>query len=157
MASWLAGKFVSRLALRIGKRRRISSQLGSRANRSRRKQQSRSLSNKAGERFLADAKARQLNESTVYKYQLLFKQLGDFAKRTGIQYLTQLDLQALDQFRSEWHEGPRSSLKKLERLRAFFRFSERRKWIDSNPGTELKAPRVANRPTLPFTREEKPH
>jgi integrase/recombinase XerD len=39
-------------------------------------------------------------------------------------------------------------------LRAFLRFSERRKWIESNPAIDLKAPKIPNRPTLPFTREE---
>ena len=108
----------------------------------------------AGERFLADAKARKLHESTVYKYKLLFKQLGDFAQKRGFRYLNELDLQALDDFRSEWKDGPRSSLKKLERLRAFLRFSERRKWIDANPAADLKAPKIQNRPTMPFTHAE---
>ena len=56
--------------------------------------------------------------------------------------------------RATWTEGPRTSLKKLERLRAFMRFSEKRKWIDGNPATELKAPKVPSKPTMPFTREE---
>ena len=34
------------------------------------------------------------------------------------------------------------------------RFAEKRKWIDDNPATELKAPKVPNKPTMPFTREE---
>jgi integrase/recombinase XerD len=34
------------------------------------------------------------------------------------------------------------------------RFAEKRKWIDSNPAIDLKAPKVPNKPTLPFTREE---
>jgi integrase/recombinase XerD len=108
----------------------------------------------AGDRFLTDAKARQLVECTVYKYRLLFRRIGDFAVRNGIRYLRELDLQTLDQFRSEWKDGPRSSLKKLERLRTFMRFCERRKWIDSNPALDLRAPKIANRPTLSFTREE---
>jgi integrase/recombinase XerD len=108
----------------------------------------------AGERYLTDVKARQLNEATVYKYRLLFKQIGDFAARYGIRYLKELDLQTLDRFRSEWKDGPRSSLKKLERLRAFLRFCERRKWISDNPALDLKAPKIQNRPTLPFTHAE---
>jgi hypothetical protein len=55
---------------------------------------------------------------------------------------------------STWKEGPRSRLKKLERLRAFFRFCERRKWVDGNPAADLRAPRVQNRPTMPFTQPE---
>jgi integrase/recombinase XerD len=65
-----------------------------------------------------------------------------------------LDLTTLDDFRAEWKDGPRSSLKKLERLRAFLRFCERRKWIDGNPALDLKAPKIQNRPTMPFTQAE---
>ncbi len=108
----------------------------------------------AGEKFLADAGARKLNESTVYKYRLLFKQIGDFAKRRGLRYLKELHLATLDEFRTEWKDGPRSSLKKLERLRAFLRFCERRKWIADNPAIYLKAPKIQNRPTMPFTHAE---
>jgi integrase/recombinase XerD len=71
-----------------------------------------------------------------------------------LRYLNELDLETLDTFRSEWKDGPRSSLKKLERLRAFLRFCERRKWIDSNPALDLKAPKIQNRPTMPFTHAE---
>jgi site-specific recombinase XerD len=102
----------------------------------------------------ADAKARKLNDSTIYKYRFLFKQIGDFAQKHGLRYLKELDLQTLDAFRSEWKDGPRSSLKKLERLRAVFRFCERRKWIDNNPAIDLKGPKIQNRPTMPFTHAE---
>jgi integrase/recombinase XerD len=108
----------------------------------------------ARERYLADAKARMLNESTIYKYRLLFKQISEFAQKHGLRFLNELDLQTLDEFRSEWKDGPRSSLKKLERLRAFLRFCERRKWIDCNPAIDLKAPKIQNRPTMPFTQAE---
>ena len=75
--------------------------------------------------------------------------------RYRLEFLTQLDLDTLATFRATWKEGPRTSLKKLaERLRAFMRFAEKRKWIDDNPAIELKAPKVPNKPTMPFTREE---
>jgi site-specific recombinase XerD len=109
---------------------------------------------KAEERFLADARARQLHESTLYKYKLFFKQTDDFAEKRGLRYLRELDLPLLDDFRSTWKDGPRSSLKKLERMRAFFRFCERRKWIEENPASDLRPPKISNRPTLPFTRDE---
>ena len=53
-----------------------------------------------------------------------------------------------------WEDGPRSSGKKLERLRSLFRFCTRMGWIAGNPASELKAPKVAMCPTLPFSREE---
>jgi len=65
----------------------------------------------AGDKFLADANARKLNESTIYKYRLLFKQIGDFAQMRGLRYLKELELTTLDEFRSEWKDSPRSSLK----------------------------------------------
>ena len=108
----------------------------------------------AGEKFIADANARKLNESTIYKYSLLFKQLGNFAQKGGLRYLKEVELTTLDEFRSEWKDGPCSSLKKLERLRAFLRFCERRKWIGNNPATDLKAPKIQNKPTMPFTHAE---
>jgi len=105
-------------------------------------------------KFMADAEARKLNEATLYKYRLLFRQLDTFADAHNLQRLKQLDLDTLAVFRASWKDGPRSGLKKLERLRAFLRFTEKRKWIDDNPATELKAPKVPNKPTMPFTREE---
>ncbi|PYU54886.1 MAG: hypothetical protein DMG56_26105 [Acidobacteria bacterium] len=46
------------------------------------------------------------------------------------------------------------SAKKLERLRAFFRFAQKRKWVAENPALDLKAPKISLCPTLPFSREE---
>src|SRR6516225_7003352 len=65
----------------------------------------------AGERFIVDAKTRQLGEGTIYKYQRMFKQIEDFAARRGLRYLKELDLPMLDEFRSAWNDGPRSSAK----------------------------------------------
>jgi site-specific recombinase XerD len=108
----------------------------------------------SSERFLTDAKARRLHESTINKYKLLVRQLLAFGEKRGLRFLSEIDLTALDEFRAEWKDGPRSSLKKLERLRAFLRFCARRKWITENPAAELKAPRIPNCPTLPFTHAE---
>lgn len=108
----------------------------------------------AHDKFLADAAARRLNEATIYKYTLLFRQLEAFAERRGLRFLSELDVDALSAFRAEWRDGPRSSAKKLERLRAFLGFAQRRKWVAENPASELKAPKVSVRPTMPFTHDE---
>ena len=108
----------------------------------------------AGDAFVADAEGQKLAESTISKYRLLFKQLGAFSQKRGLRYLAELDLQTLGEFRSSWNDGPRSSAKKLERLRAFFRFAQDRKWVTENPASKLKAPKVTLCPTLPYTREE---
>src|SRR5258708_1953440 len=104
--------------------------------------------------FLADIEARKLHESTARKYKLLNRQMEDFCKRHGIQLLDEVDLASVSRFRGEWTDGPRSSAKKLERLRAFFRFAQKRKWVPENPADDLKAPKITLCPTLPFSREE---
>ena len=108
----------------------------------------------AADIFTADAKARNLAASTTYKYELLFKRLKDFARPAGYELLRDLDVDAMTRFRGEWKDGPRASQKKLERLRAFFRFCQRRKWVADNPASELKAPKITTSPTLPFTHDE---
>ncbi len=55
----------------------------------------------AHEKFVADAIARKLNESTVYKYRLLFRQLDGFAETYKLQFLTELDLDTLATFRAQ--------------------------------------------------------
>jgi integrase/recombinase XerD len=104
--------------------------------------------------FLADIEARKLHSSTIRKYKLLGRQLKEFAQNSGFRFLNELDLIAVGRFRSQWKDGPRSSAKKLERLRAFFRFAQDRKWMQENPGSRLKSPKVSLCPTLPYTREE---
>jgi integrase/recombinase XerD len=104
--------------------------------------------------FLADIEARQLHGSTVRKYKLLRRQLDEFAKICGFRFLKELDLIAVSRFRSQWKDGARSSAKKLERLRAFFRFAQNRKWVEENPASALKSPKVSLCPTMPYTRDE---
>jgi len=100
----------------------------------------------AHKKFITDAEARKLNQATLYKYHLLFRHLDKFAETYKLEFLDQLDLDTLATFRASWTEGPRTSLKKLERLHAFMRFAEKRKWIDSNPAINLEAPNVPNKP-----------
>jgi integrase/recombinase XerD len=104
--------------------------------------------------FLADMEARKLHDSTIRKYKLLERQLEAFAQQRGVRFLNELDIVAVGRFRSGWKDGARSSAKKLERLRAFFRFAQNRKWVQENPANGLKSPKVTLCPTLPYTREE---
>jgi integrase/recombinase XerD len=104
--------------------------------------------------FLADLDSRHLNPSTVRKYKLLDRQMKSFAESHGFRFLDELDLNALGQFRTTWKDGPRSSAKKLERLRSFLWFAQKRKWVLENYATDLKAPKVTLRPTMPYTHAE---
>lgn len=108
----------------------------------------------AWQSFLADLEARNLSKSTIRKYRLLSRTMQEYSAQHGVLFLKQLDLMALRDFRLEWKDGPLSSGKKLERLRAFFRFAQESKWVEDNPTSKLKTPKVSQQPTLPFTYEE---
>ena len=104
--------------------------------------------------FIRDARARGLREPTLGKYDVLFRQLQAFARGHGFRFIRELELDALRQFRADWKDSNISALKKLERLRALFRFAHESGWIDANPAAKLKNPVVTDPPTLPFTPEE---
>jgi integrase len=108
----------------------------------------------ATNQFIADAKARGLRKPTIYKYDLLFRQLKDFAERQDIRFVSELDAETLSRFRVTWPNRNLGALKKLEYLRSFFRFVHDNGWMDDNPARKLKSPKVSQRPTMPFTPEE---
>jgi integrase/recombinase XerD len=108
----------------------------------------------AWEKMLADLEARKLSPSTIGKYTLLKRQMTAYGEPRSLINVTAFDLDTLSQFRATWKDGPRTAAKKLERMRAFFRFAQKRKWVPDNPASDLRAPRVSLCPTMPFTREE---
>lgn len=108
----------------------------------------------AWEKFLAQVRMRNLSQASLYKYRLLQRQVLDFARRNDLEALKDFTVDTLESFQGEWKEGPLSRLKKLERLKAFFRAAHLRHWIEDNPTVHLRGPKVRPRPTLPFTQEE---
>lgn len=108
----------------------------------------------ACETFLNDAVARNLRDSTLKKYRLLFRRLQTFAGDKGFRFIKELDLAALREFRTTWPNRNLGALKKLEYLRAFFRFAQDSGWIDENPASKIKNPRVSHCPTMPFSHDE---
>jgi integrase/recombinase XerD len=110
--------------------------------------------NQAWDEFLSDAQARNLEDRTLYKYCLLSRQMLGFAEGHGIRFLRELDLPMLRRFRATWPDQNLGALKKLERLRAFFRFACDAKWVDGNTARKLESPKVQQRPTMPFAEEE---
>ena len=104
--------------------------------------------------LLVDLEARKLSYQTIRKYKLLERQMKAFGDSRGISLLAEFDLDTLSKFRATWKDGPRTAGKKLERLRAFFRFAHDRQWVESNPASRIKHPKVSIRPTMPLTRDE---
>src|SRR6266568_8213223 len=104
--------------------------------------------------LIADLEARKLSHQTVRKYKLLERQMKAYGEERGLKMLAQFDLDVLSKFRATWKDGPRTAGKKLERLRAFFRFAHDRQWVEINPATRIKLPKVSIRPTMPLTHDE---
>jgi site-specific recombinase XerD len=105
----------------------------------------------ACEKFTADAEARGLGHAQLGKYKLLTKELKAYFPERMVGMISVDDVSA---FRETWDLSAVSAGKKLERMRTFFRFCEEREWIGSNPGRMLKAPKVKQKPTLPFSAAE---
>lgn len=108
----------------------------------------------ACEKFISDAEARGLREPTVYKYRLLFRQLQDFASAYGLAFMVDFDVDWVRRFRASWPNKNIAARKKLEALRAFFRFVHDSGWIAANPASRLKPPKITEPPTAPLTKEQ---
>ena len=108
----------------------------------------------ATDKFLADAKVRQLREGSLRKYRQLFKQLKAYAASRGIGLLTNITTDELLTFRQTWKNSNLSAKKKLELMKAFFRFCAAVKLIPDNPAEHIKPPKVEEAQVMPFTVEQ---
>jgi integrase/recombinase XerD len=105
--------------------------------------------------YLADAKARELGEATLYKLNIIFrKQLLAWSKAEGYKLLREFDLRAVQAYRATWKDGALAKKKKQERLTGFFWFCIRAGWITQNPTNGLGRITVNQTPTDYFTRKE---
>jgi len=104
--------------------------------------------------MLADLEASNLSFGTLGKYKLLKRRMMAFAESRGFILLKDIDLDTLGKFRATWTDGPRTAAKKLERLRAFYRFCFDRQWIEANLAKRIRLPKIAVSPTLPLTRAD---
>jgi integrase len=80
----------------------------------------------------------------------MLKHLTTFAGEREIPLLKDLTTDLLREWREGWDVGPRTTLKKLERVKAFFRFATESGWIDHNPAKPLKAPIQRDSQKFPF-------
>jgi site-specific recombinase XerD len=109
---------------------------------------------RAGEQFLADAEARNLGQSTLKNWRVFLRQLDAFAAAYHLTTPADFDLPSLLQLRASWKCAPTTALSRLEKLRTLFRFAHDNGWVTENLARRLKAPRVDQAPTMPFTADE---
>ena len=89
-----------------------------------------------------------MDDSTRRKYRTMLKQLLAYAAERGFLNLNQFSVEELAAFRGTWKDGLRSSAKKLERVRGFFRLAHDREWVAKNPGSKLKPPVGSSKPAI---------
>jgi site-specific recombinase XerD len=81
---------------------------------------------------------------TLYKFHLLFKQLKEFCADKGFVFVSDLSVDDVRAFRASWTNKNFAARKKLENLRAFFRFCHISGWITTN----LQQPSRSARPSI---------
>ena len=104
--------------------------------------------------FIQNARVENISEETIRKYDLVFRQLAEFAGAKGYTYPSELDLQALQEFRATWKDASLSRQKKQERLRSIFKFAVKRKWIEENPSLDLGKVKAESTQHVPFSDDE---
>lgn len=109
----------------------------------------------AVEAYLADARSRELESATLSKLETIFrKQFLVWSRIEGIEFLDQIDLDALLNFRNTWKDGKLAKQKKQSRLIGFFWACVRRGYIAQNPCMGLGKIKVIQIPTDYFPRDE---
>jgi integrase len=110
---------------------------------------------KAVDAYMTDARSRGLKSDTIKKLERLFeKQFLPWSKAEGLEYLDEVDLDALLSFRSTWSEGAIVRSKKQDRIIGFFWACFRRNYITQNPALSLSKVKTIRVPTDYFPREE---
>ena len=103
-------------------------------------------------KFFEDCEARKLGWEAMRKYRhLLEDRFLPWTEQKGLNNLRQVTVDSLRQFRQSWTDSALYATKNLERMRAFFRFCHQGGWIKQNPALAVKAPKVTQTPTLPFS------
>jgi integrase/recombinase XerD len=98
--------------------------------------------------YLADAVSRSVESSTLKKLETIFrKQFLPWTRVQGFEYLDEVDLDALLNFRNTWEDGPLAKQKKQSRVIGFFWACVRRRYLTENPAIGLGKIKVVQIPT----------
>jgi integrase/recombinase XerD len=110
---------------------------------------------KAVEAYLADAVGRNVSEATLEKLTTIFeKQFLPWTVAKGFEYIDEVELDALLNFRSTWKDGALAKQKKQSRVIGFFWACVRRRYLIENPALGLGRVKVVQVPTDYFPPDE---
>jgi integrase len=104
---------------------------------------------------LAALRAAKRKERTVAQvHGVAAENLRMWAACKGYVLLDRLTLPVLDEYVATWKYASTTHRQRIDRLRQFFNFCMRRKWVTDNPASGLIKPADDSEPTMPFTLEE---
>lgn len=104
--------------------------------------------------FLEDKAEQALSKNWEGKLKREMASLDEWSTRKGLVLLSELSLQHLEQYRKEWKGAPVTRRKRQERLRSFFLYCCKHKWVSENLAANLSTIKVTDPPTLPLTKEQ---
>src|SRR5262245_4670964 len=111
----------------------------------------------AVEKHIADAEARNLKPESLKKIKdVIERRFLDYCSDEGFRSLRQLDVDAVREFRNRLVKdySANSARKRLEYVRAFFRFCHQSGWMTANRAAVIKPPKPDHSPTMPFDQQQ---
>ena len=99
----------------------------------------------AAKSFLDTKKGEGLDKDTLQKHGRMTALLLDYCRRESILYIGQVTLPHLTPHRAEWDNNLDSKLSRRNnqgRLKEFFRYCRKSKWIEENPAEDLGTIRI---------------
>jgi len=104
------------------------------------------------DRFVADAKARDLKPATLANYHYT---LNPFIQHFGAgTRISAFNIAKVMRYRESRSGSPATRRKELINIKMFFRFCVAQKWITENPAAEVKLPEADYAVTMPYTPDE---
>jgi integrase/recombinase XerD len=105
--------------------------------------------------YLVDRQSQHLSSATLSKLETIFqKQMVTWFHDLDIRFLRDVSLPQLIAWRGSWSDGPLAARKKQERVKGFFWFCWRNKWISENPALGLSKIKVTAKAVDVLTRQE---
>ena len=105
--------------------------------------------------YLADAVSRNVAEATLDKLETIFrKQFLAWTQAQGFEFIDEIDLDALLNFRNTWSDKALAKQKKQSRVIGFFWACVRRRYLIENPALGLGKIKVVQIPTDYFPPDE---
>jgi integrase/recombinase XerD len=101
--------------------------------------------------FLEHLRQKRVSPATIRKFEILLDRLGTFTRNAQ---LRTIDTPIVERFRNTWTWSALTTAKYIERLRRFWKFAMKQKWVSENPALDLEMPKILPRQVAPFEPDE---